>query len=170
MREADDFGMFVESRQAALLRLAWALTGDKQLAEDLSQTALLRLWLRWSKVRGAGDPWPYLQQILVRTHITNARRRWHGEAPTADPAAELRDSKDAFAEADQRDDVSRWLRSITPSQRAVVVLRFLADLSVEETARCLNCSEGAVKSQASKALGRLRKTRTTSREVEDRTS
>jgi RNA polymerase sigma factor (sigma-70 family) len=91
----------------------------------------------------------------VHTHASWWRRRWRGELPHG----ELPDRaavSDPFAAVDLEDALAAAIRSLPVRQRAVVVLRYFEDLSVAETAAVLRCSEGTVKSQASKALHSLR--------------
>jgi RNA polymerase sigma-70 factor (sigma-E family) len=152
-REA--FTAFVERRWPQLVRLAWALTGDRHLGEDLAQATLDRLWRRWPKVSVGGDPWPYTQRVAASLASTWRRRRWHGELATAD-VGEARSSGEPADPVLNRDTVGRWLAELPRRQLVVVTLRFLADLSVDETATIAGCSPGTVKSQTAKALAHLR--------------
>lgn len=154
MAEDDSFAEFVADRQTSLLRLAWGLTGDRELAEDLAQTALMRLWPRWERVRDQ-NPAAYLQRIVVTTYATWWRRRWRSEASTG-ALPETASSEEEYATIDGLDTVRHWLATLSPRQRAIVTLRFLADLSVTDTAEAMGCSEGTVKSQTAKALAHLR--------------
>jgi RNA polymerase sigma-70 factor (sigma-E family) len=165
-REA--FTAFVEQRWAPLVRLAWALTGDLHLGEDLAQATLDRLWRRWAKVSASGDPWPYTQRIAVSLASTWRRRRWHTEVVVADVAEASPRIEVAEAVLD-RHTVQRWLAELPRGQRTVVTLRFLGDLSVEETAAIAGCSTGTVKSQTAKALTRLRALAETERISEEHT-
>ena len=82
--EADQrasFVAFVASRQAALIRLGWALTGDPHLGEDLAQSTFDRLWKRWPRISKGGEPWAYARQVAVSMASTWRRRRWHSEVP-----------------------------------------------------------------------------------------
>lgn len=145
---------FVRARRSSLVRLGWALTGDRGLGEDLAQAAFDRLWRRWAKVSAGGDPWPYVQRIAINLALSWRRRRWRDEIPVAEPTMPLAaDDTDTWV---SRQLVAGWLDGLPPRQRAAVVLRFLMDLSVEETAARLGCSVGTVKSQTSKALQALR--------------
>lgn len=159
MRDADDggesFDSFVHGRSPALLRTAWLLTGNEAAAHDLVQTALLKTWARWRQVVAKDAPEAYVRRVMVTTSVSWGRRRWTGERATAS-LDDVADGVDASAHVDTRAAVASALRQLPPGQRAVVVLRFFDDLSEKDTAELLNCSVGTVKSQASRALARLR--------------
>jgi len=148
------FRSFVEQRERQLLRLAWSLTGSRQQGEDLAQAALVRLWQRWYRLMPGVEPWPYLRRITVSLYLTDRRRRWHGEIPH-DQLPDRADD-DRMADSDNQQLIGRWLAGLGPRQRTVVVLRYLADLTVEETAEAMDCAPGTVKSQAARALATLR--------------
>jgi len=153
MAEPEGFREFVASRSPALLRTAWMLTGEQQLAEDLLQTALARTWPHWSRIR---DSYPerYVRTVMVRTHGAWWRRRWRSELPV-ERVPEVREP-DAFCWVAERSRLEAALRSLPLRQRQVVVLRYYEDLSEQETADHLGCSVGTVKSQASRGLAKLR--------------
>ncbi|MER5772209.1 SigE family RNA polymerase sigma factor [Streptomyces sp. NPDC001985] len=149
-----DFEAFVAARGPRLLRVAWLLTGDRHLAEDLLQTALAKVWPKWHTV-ARDHPEAYIRRTLVHTHASWWRRRWRGEVPHGElPDAVA--SWDAYASVDLEQSLAWAIRALPVRQRAVVVLRYFEDLSVEETAETLGCAPGTVKSQASKALRTLR--------------
>ena len=148
------FDAFVRDHAAALVRGAFLLTGDRQLAEDLVQTVLAKVALRWARIVAEGDPVPYVRVAIVRTAIGWRRRRWWGEVPSS-PLPD-RAGGDTTAAVAGRDVLRRALLTLPPRQRAVVVLRFYEDLSEAGTATALGCSVGTVKSQTAKALARLR--------------
>jgi len=136
--ELESFTAFAVARRPALVQLGWAMTGDRHLGEDLAQATLDRLWRRWLKIVREGDPWPYAQRTLASISATWWRRRWRTEYPTDRlPDVSIADATDQH---DTRQMVERWLRILPPRQRAVVVLRFLADMSVEDTARAMRCT------------------------------
>ncbi|KRF15711.1 SigE family RNA polymerase sigma factor [Nocardioides sp. Soil796] len=150
-----EFAEFASARWAALYRTAYLLVHDHALAEDLVQTALVKTYVSWPKLRVADAAEAYTRKILVNTALSWFRRKsWQKEHATA----ELPDRGTRDADPEDR----RWLvdevAGLPPRQRAVVVLRYLEDLSVAETARILGISEGTVKSQCSDALKRLRTT------------
>jgi RNA polymerase sigma-70 factor (sigma-E family) len=155
LRPPGAFAEFVAAASPRLLRAAWLLTGDAGRAEDLLQTAFARAWPHWRRISATGDPEAYVRRVLFTTNATWWRRRWRSETPTAS----LPDRPEPLDESDEvarREVVRGALATLTRGQRAVVVLRFVEDLSEVETARILGCSVGTVKSQTSRALSRLR--------------
>jgi RNA polymerase sigma-70 factor (sigma-E family) len=151
VRDEAGFRAFVEANGATLLHAARLLTGDHHRGEDLVQTALTRLYLKWDRVE---SPLAYARKSLVTAHIDSTRRRWWGERPT-ETMPEL-PSTDVGASADERDELRRLLTELTPPERAVVVLRYYCDLSEQEAAATLHMPLGTVKSTCSRALARLR--------------
>lgn len=153
------FEAFVASRSQSLWRCAWLLTGDAQRAEDLLQTALVKVWRRWATIARDGSIEGYARRALVTTYTDWWRRRWTGEVPTdVLPEAGVPPDR-ALAEtelADTRRDLLRALATLSRGQRAVVVLRYFEELSEAETAASLGCSVGTVKSQLSRGLAALR--------------
>lgn len=147
------FEEFVAARGPRLLRVAWLLTGDAHLAEDLLQTVLAKVWPKWHRIADE-NPEAYVRKALVNTSASWRHRRWWGEVPHE----RLPDLgvADAFDAVDLERSLAAEIRRLPPRQRAVVVLRYFEDLSVEETAKVLDCRPGTVKSQASKALHALR--------------
>ena len=153
MGASADFDEFVASRSSRLLRTAYLLTRDHALAEDLLQTALTKAWFSWSRIES--DPEPYVRKILVNTFASWWRRKWSGEHAYAEPP-EPEPGPSGQDRADQRHDLWEAMGRLPRRQRAVVVLRFVEDLSEAETARLLGVAPGTVKSQTSKALAKLR--------------
>lgn len=149
----EGFEDFVVTRSPRLLRTAFLLTRDWALAEDLLQTALARAWEAWARIDG--DPEPYVRRIIVNTYASSWRRRWRGELPTAN-LPETVDVTDPHGGLDDRDRLWRALGRLPRRQRAVLVLRYFEDLSEAEIAEALGCSVGTVKSQASRAVAKLR--------------
>lgn len=147
------FEDFVVTRSPRLLRTAFLLTRDWALAEDLLQTALARAWEAWARLDG--DPEPYVRRILVNAYASSWRRSWRGELPTAD-LPEPAGVDDPHGGFDDRDRLWRALGRLPRRQRAVLVLRYFEDLTENEIADALGCSVGTVKSQASRAVAKLR--------------
>jgi RNA polymerase sigma-70 factor (sigma-E family) len=152
MADGVEFDEFVRARSHHLLRVAYLLTGDHAHAEDLLQTALARSWPAWRRIQG--DPEPYVRRVLVNTFNSWWRRRWHGELPS-DSLPE-RAGMPPQSSVDDRDEIWRALLRLPRQQRAVLVLRYLEDLSEAQTAEVLAITVGAVKTHASRALARLR--------------
>lgn len=158
-----EFSRFVLARRAALVRTAALLTaGDMHLAEDLVQTSLTRLYLSWTSVRRKGNEEAYVRRILVHAFVDETRRaRWHREE-SRDLLPDLLTDRVVDAPGEGTDDspdaatVRAALATLTPGERAVVVLRHWLDLSVQQTADHLGCSTGTVKSQNARGLARLR--------------
>jgi RNA polymerase sigma-70 factor (sigma-E family) len=151
--EPDGFDAFVVARSPALLRFGWLLTGNRATAEDLVQAALMRTWVRWGRLESIAGAEPYVRRVMVNLHANWWRRRWRGEVPTD----ALPDRADAGPDLELRESVRTALASLPRRQRAVIVLRYVEDLSVTETAAILGCTSGTVKSQTAKALGTLRR-------------
>jgi RNA polymerase sigma-70 factor (sigma-E family) len=144
--DRSDYPAFVAGCWTRLLRTAYLLVQDWAAAEDLTQAALVKAWLAWGRLDD--DPEAYVRKIIVTTHVSWWRRRWrHRERP---------DAADETGAVDERDAVWRALGRLPAGQRAVVVLRYFEDMTEAQVASILGCSAGTVKSQASRALARLR--------------
>jgi RNA polymerase sigma-70 factor (sigma-E family) len=151
--ERTSFEDFVGARGQAMQRFGYLLTGDWALAEDLVQTAFARAYPRWGRIE-RDDPDAYVRKIMVNTWSSWWRRRWHGEIPTGlmpDVAG-----ADQYGAVDSRQVLLRALAGLPDRQRLVLVLRYQQDLSERQVAELLGISVGTVKSQAAKALARLR--------------
>ncbi len=153
MNTPEGFDDFVATRSPRMLRTAFLLTRDWALAEDLLQTALARAWEAWRRIEG--DPEPYVRRVIVNAYASWWRRRWRGELSTADLPEEAVPT-DPQTRLDDRDRLWRALDQLPRRQRAVLVLRYFEDLSEAEVAEAMGCSVGTVKSQASRALAKLR--------------
>jgi RNA polymerase sigma-70 factor (sigma-E family) len=148
----DEFVDFVQTAWPALYRTAYLLVGERGLAEDLVQTTLAKTYVSWGRVRDLGAAGVYARTILVNTASSWFRRRsWSSEVSSAD----LPDKPVPLPETD-RPMVLDALRALPPRQRAVVVLRFYEDLSVDQTAAALGINAGTVKSQTAHAMTKLR--------------
>jgi RNA polymerase sigma-70 factor (sigma-E family) len=152
VRDEAGFRAFVEENGATLLHAARLLTGDHHRGEDLVQTALTKVYLKWGRI---DTPMPYARRALVNAHIDQTRRKWWGERPSDDLPEPAEPSADEDS-SDLRDQLRRLLASLSARERAVVVMRYYCDLSEEDTARTLGMPVGTVKSSCSRALARLR--------------
>ncbi|MEV5961585.1 SigE family RNA polymerase sigma factor [Kribbella sp. NPDC051952] len=147
---------FVEATSGSLRRTAFLVCGDWHRADDIVQDSLYKLYRSWAKVDRGGNPLGYARRIVVNAALDSGRRPWRREVPTADLPADRDLPGDHAAEQAQRDEVLTALELLAPRQRACVVLRYYEDLSVEQTAQLLSCSEGTVKSQTARGLETLR--------------
>jgi RNA polymerase sigma-70 factor (sigma-E family) len=148
-RSQQGFTEWATSRQHALLRTAYLLSGDRGRAEDLVQEALVKVAVRWSRL-ASGSPEAYARRIIYRDNVSFWRRR-HDVL-----LAELPEGTAPAPESEPRLMVVSALAQLAPRQRAVLVLRYFEDLTEAQTADVLGISVGTVKSQASNALARLR--------------
>src|SRR5581483_11982094 len=149
-----EFREFMHGRWPAMVRLAYALTGDQGHAEDVAQTAFARAYASWPKVRRivVNENRNRFRKQRVPERLTDAPPE-PGPGPGLGPAS---GSADATSQYDERSALMAALRRLGPRQRAVVVLRYWLGMTEAEAAAELNCSVGTVKSQASRALATLR--------------
>lgn len=147
-----EFSEWVRASQTSLTRSAYLLTGDLHRAQDLAQEAMVKVGLRWHRLRGQA-PTAYARRIIVRDHVSWWRRR-RRETTVADvpDVAVVPDGPESALVLRQS------LTRLTARQRAVLVLRYLDDLTERETAEVLGISVGTVKSTHAAALVRLRRT------------
>jgi RNA polymerase sigma-70 factor (sigma-E family) len=155
--EPEGFREFVEARSRGLVQSGWLLTGDWPSAEDLVQTALAAAWPRWATLTHPDAPELYVRKIMLTTFLRWRKRRWNSEISTGH-LPERQAHGDIFAQVDVRQAIVTALGSLPDRQRAVVVLRYFADLSEAQTAGVMGCSVGTVKTHASRAIARLRNT------------
>lgn len=164
MRDDEAFVAFVTTRGGALFRTAALLTGDRHAGQDLLQTTLTKTFLSWRRIRDPGAAEAFARTTMVRTFVSSRRRRWRNERAVADVPDVT--AGDHAGEVAERDRLRRAMALLPPGQRAVLVLRFFDDLSVDQTAVLLDCSQGTVKSQTSRALQSLRDRLTDGERVE----
>ncbi|MDQ1683120.1 MAG: hypothetical protein QOH99_1661 [Frankiaceae bacterium] len=152
--ESADFSAFMQARWPALVRSAVLVGCPPGDAEDLVQAALARVYAQWSRVSAAQDREAYVYRVLLNVLATSRRRRWWGEEPTE----QLPDRPDGDGHAEAvavADSLRSALGALTSDHRAVIVLRFYADMSESQVADALQIAPGTVKSRVSRALGRL---------------
>jgi RNA polymerase sigma-70 factor (sigma-E family) len=153
------FQRFATARWPRLLRTAYLLTGEQHAAEDLVQSSLERVYVAWRRVSAADDPDAYVRRVMINAHARKHRKRLkeyllpHGDSEIR---RDLPERDDRMAQADDRETLLRALVQLPPRQREAVVLRYWEDLSEAQAAECMECSIGAVKSNASKGLAKLR--------------
>jgi RNA polymerase sigma-70 factor (sigma-E family) len=143
-----------ERHAPAAGRLAYLLTGDRALAEDLVQEAFVRVVGRFRHLQVPDAFEAYLRRTIVNLHTSQLRRKRleraylerEGRAPNGAPIPDV----------DAREELWRAVLALPPRQRAAIVLRFYEDLSERETADALGCSTTAAKSLVARAMQTLR--------------
>jgi RNA polymerase sigma-70 factor (sigma-E family) len=154
-----EFDRFVASASPGLLRAAYLLTGDAGDAEDLLQSALLRVFKRWGAIRER----PTAYAFTVVMNLSRDHRRWLKRQRTMVAS----ESQDGTAAGDpvgrllDRSEIVQAARRLPQAQQAVIACRYLLDLSVTETAVALDLPEGTVKSYSARALAKMRELLTT---------
>ncbi|KUL20878.1 SigE family RNA polymerase sigma factor [Streptomyces regalis] len=150
---ADEYAEFAAARAGHLYRSACLLTaGDTHLAEDLVQETLGRIYVRWRRVSRVGNPAAYAQTVLTRTFLAHQRRRSSTERATD----VLPESASAVPDSILRLTLLDALGRLPAKDRAVVVLRYWEDRSIQETADAMDTSSAAVRTRCVRALARLR--------------
>jgi RNA polymerase sigma-70 factor (sigma-E family) len=153
--EERSFRDFVAARGPALMRLGYLLTGgDQHAAEDLVQSALSRAVPRWGRIE---TPEAYVRQAMYR-HQVSWWRRPSNRNERAHPHADLPESPtpDQTGTVDLRLALRQALSTLTPRQRAVLVMRYLEDMSERDVAEALGVTVGTVRSTAHRSLALLR--------------
>ncbi|MEI4273133.1 SigE family RNA polymerase sigma factor [Klenkia sp. LSe6-5] len=149
------FGAFVREHADGLLRVAYLITGDHGHAEDVVQTALLRTHDRWRRLGEPDHALAYARRVVVTTAAGRGRKRSNQELVDL-PARADQGADDGTERLVEREVMASALRSLPRGMRAVLVLRYFADLSEADTAATLGCSVGNVRAQAARGLARLR--------------
>jgi RNA polymerase sigma-70 factor (sigma-E family) len=148
-----EFARYFGERANSLRSTAFLLCGDWHQAEDLTQAALLKLYLAWPRLSRHDALDAYARKVVLRTFLAEHRRsRWKRERLTDAPPELPADATGS----DQDLLVRQALAVLAPKQRAVLVLRYFEDLPEREVAEVLGCSVGTVRSQTARALARLR--------------
>jgi RNA polymerase sigma-70 factor (sigma-E family) len=146
MTSTEEFVAFAEAAAPQLRRTAFLLCGNWHTAEDLAQTALARVFVSWRKIRRQDAAHAYATRTLINCYLADRRLKRavevlterFPERPVAAPSIETRLM------------VLAALAMLPPRSRAVVVLRYWADLSVDQVAVILGCSPGNVRSQSAR--------------------
>ena len=149
---AEEFAEFAVAASPRLRRMAFLLCGNWHTAEDLTQTALTRVFASWRKIRRHDAAHAYATRTLVNTYLADKRVKRAPEFLTGTPPEHQAEAPPP----ETRIVVLSALASLPPQTRAVVMLRYWADLSVDQVAEMLGCSPGTVKSQSARGLDKLR--------------
>ncbi|MEH0928761.1 SigE family RNA polymerase sigma factor [Micromonospora sp. CPCC 205558] len=153
--DVEGYRDYVSARLEPLRRTAYLLCGDWHTADDLVSAALVKLLRHWSRVSVMDNPDAYVRRTLLRVWLDERRRPWRREAAWAEvPDRPL--AAGATEGAADRLTILALLAELPPRRRAVLVLRYFCDLSVEETAQELGCTPGTVKSQSARGIEAMR--------------
>ncbi|MBE1492086.1 SigE family RNA polymerase sigma factor [Plantactinospora soyae] len=150
----NEYREYVTARLPALHRTAYLLCGDAHRADDIVQTTIIALYRHWRRARAADNIDAYVRRMLVRKYLDEQRGPWARVRLMFDPPDRPTVPNGSV---EDRDVLSALLGELPAAQRAVLVLRFYSDLSVEEVAAVLRCSTGNVKSHTSRGLAALRR-------------
>jgi len=153
--DVESYREYVAARLDPLRRTAYLLCGDWHTADDLVSTALVKLLRHWRRVSGMDNPDAYVRRTLLRAWLDERRRPWRREHAWEFVPDRVAQGSGTDG-VDDRLTILALLADLPPKRRAVLVLRYFCDLSVEETARELGCAEGTVKSQTARAIEALR--------------
>jgi RNA polymerase sigma-70 factor (sigma-E family) len=151
----NEYVQYARACIARLHRIAYMLCGDAHRADDVVQETLASMYVRWPALRSVDNIDAYVRTMLVRSFLRERRRPWARVRLGGSPPEVGGDPGGAAVE--DRDRLVRALTRIPARQRAVLVLRFLCDMSVEDVASTLRCSAGTVKSQTSRGLAAMRR-------------
>jgi RNA polymerase sigma-70 factor (sigma-E family) len=153
----DEFVGYYNAHARQLRRTAYLLCGDWHLAEDLTQTVFTKLYQSWSRIEHRDAVDGYARQVLLRAFLDERRRPWRREYPTLPGSACFEAVSQPETGLVERGPLRTALLRIPKRRRAVLVLRFWLDLSIEQTADLLGCSAGTVRGQTSRGLDDLRR-------------
>ncbi len=129
-RRDEEYSAFVAASSRRLVHVATLISGDRHRGEDLAQSALVAVYVKWPSIRD--DPFPYARRCVVNAHVSWWKRVAGREAATADVPDNSRD--DGTASVDARHALVAALKTLTRREREVLVLRYVEDLSEEQTA------------------------------------
>jgi RNA polymerase sigma-70 factor (sigma-E family) len=154
--ERQRFTEYFAARQAALRRTAYLLCGDWHWAEDLTQTAFVRLAAGWRRIRDPGAVDAYARSCLVRVYLAESRRLWRRREHAVAQLPEMGGVADGAEDVARHLAFAAALAKLPARQRATLVCRFYQEMDVAATAAALGCSPGTVKSQTARGLAALR--------------
>jgi RNA polymerase sigma-70 factor (sigma-E family) len=149
-----EYTEYVAARLSSLRRLAAVLCDDWQLADDLVQAALTKLYVHWGKARAASHVDAYARAVVVHEFIHERRSAWVKRVRLT---GKVTDRPAAAADHDAVLDVRAAVKALPPRQRATLVLRYYCDLTIDQAAAVRGCSPGTVKSQTTRALEAVRR-------------
>jgi RNA polymerase sigma-70 factor (sigma-E family) len=154
--EQQQFREYFTARRDVVRRTAYVLCGDWHWADDLTQSAFMRLAVSWRTVRDREALDGFVRTCLMRVYLSDVKRVWRRRERTVAEPPDVATRTNTTERATGRMTFVAALRRLPPRQRAVLVCRYYQDLDVAATAVALGCSQGTVKSQAARGLAKLR--------------
>jgi RNA polymerase sigma-70 factor (sigma-E family) len=152
----EEFSTYVAGHRRALMRTAYLLSGDHHAAEDLVQGALAKVYASWRRIRRKDAIDAYVRRVLVNEHLGLWRRAWRRLEHSTDQVPESSTPPPDVEGHDLKEQLWSVIRTLSPRQRAVIVLRYYEDLSDVETSEVLGWPLGTVKSTNARSLAKLR--------------
>jgi RNA polymerase sigma-70 factor (ECF subfamily) len=136
------FEAFFRLESDRVFRALWLITGNQTEAEEITQDAFLAAWERWDRVSAMENPTGY----VYRTAMNLFRKRYRRALLAARKAVRPESREDEFAAADDRELIRSTLATLTPRQRAAIVMTELLSFSSEEAGQALGIRPGTVRS------------------------
>lgn len=153
----EEFSGYVATHRKALMRTAYLLSGDHHAAEDLVQGALAKAYASWRRIREKGSTDAYVRRVLINEHLGVWRRAWRRLEHSTDQVPERSTPPPDVEGHDLKERLWNVIQTLSPRQRAVIVLRYYEDLSDADIATVLGWPVGTVKSTNARSLAKLRK-------------
>lgn len=150
------FSEYFAARHETFRRTAYLICGDWHWADDLTQTAFIRLAASWHKVRDRQALDAFVRTCLVRAYLAETRRVWRRRERSFAEPPDLASAEDDAEAATQRLVFIRALGRLPARQRVTLICRYYQGLDVAATAEALGCAEGTVKSYTARGLAALR--------------
>jgi RNA polymerase sigma-70 factor (sigma-E family) len=155
-RRCDSFDEFLAVNADGLLRTAYLIVWDEKEAEDLVQETFLQVARRWRRISAMEQPLAYARRVLVNLAVGQRQQRSRRRSELAGAPPDFSVDISTLETYAEREELLNGLKQLPPRQRAVVVLRYLHDLSEAQVAETLGCTTGTVKSTTARGLSNLR--------------
>jgi RNA polymerase sigma-70 factor (ECF subfamily) len=147
-----DFRTFFADEHRGLFKTLYFVTGDRAEAADVMQDAFVTLWERWDRIDSIDDPRAYLFRIA----LNGSKMRARAARRASRRAVPLGVVRDPYDDVDIREDVRRMLQTLTPRQRAALVLLDLYGYGSEDAARIMGIRPSTVRALATQGRALLR--------------
>jgi RNA polymerase sigma-70 factor (sigma-E family) len=152
----EEFSAYVAAHRSALMRTAYLLSGDHHAAEDLVQAALAKVYAAWRRIRHKEAIDAYVRRVLINEHLGLWRRAWRRLERSTDQVPENAAPLPDADSGELKEVIWTAIQTLSPRQRAVIVLRYYEDLGDADIAGVLGWPVGTVKSTNARSLAKLR--------------